>query len=124
MQENVSVKVSRFYLDILNQLFEIEKKAGQIQEANSIQRNINRLKEIFDNELPNALGSETVGLAYNNPIGEDYNETRTDCEANIAGTSTNNLKITEVIKPIIYYRSGGHKGLVQKGVVVVEEQKN
>jgi hypothetical protein len=120
MQENV--KVSKFYLDILNQIFEIEKKAGQIQESNSIARNINRLREIFDNELPNPLGTG-IGLIYVNPLGEDYNETRTDCEANIAGVSTENLKITEVIKPIIYYRDGGRKGIVQKGVVVVEEAK-
>lgn len=120
MQENV--KVSKFYLDIMNQIFEIEKKAGQIQESNSIHRNVNRLKEIFDNELPSPL-SKGIGLIYVNPLGEDYNETRTDCEANIAGISTENLKIIEVIKPIIYYRNGGLKGLVQKGVVVVEESK-
>jgi len=120
MQENS--KGIKFYLDILNQMFEIEKKAGQVEEPNSIYRNINRLKEIFQSEIPNILGSST-GLAYVNPIGEDYNETRTDCEANIAGTGTDNLKITEVIKPIIYHHDGGIKRLVQKGVVVVEEAK-
>jgi len=120
MQENF--KISKFYLDILNQVFEVEKKIALMPEPSSIQRNVNRLKEIFDNEFPTPLGNG-IGLAYVNPIGENYNETRTDCEANIAGTGTENLKITEVIKPIIYCRDGGVKILVQKGVVVVEEAK-
>jgi hypothetical protein len=37
------------------------------------------------------------GLVYHNPIGEPYNETRTDIEASISGNSADNLIITEVI---------------------------
>jgi len=121
MQEKV--KVSKMYLDVLNQVFEIEKKVSTIQESNSIQRNINKLKEIFE-ELKTPLSNETVGLYYYNPIGEDYNENRTDCEVSIAGTGTKNLVISEVIKPIINCRYGGTNMIVQKGVVIVEESKN
>lgn len=120
MQENN--KGIKFYLDMLNQIFEVEKKINLIQEPNSVHRNLNRLKEIFEHEFPNPMGS-AVGLVYHNPIGEDYSETRTDCEASIAGTGTENLKIKEVIKPIIYSQEGGIKRLVQKGIIVVEEAK-
>ena len=45
MQEikKVTVKVSQAYLDLVNQIFEIEKKATNIKEDNSIQRNINKI---------------------------------------------------------------------------------
>ena len=120
MQEQI--RVPKLYLDLVNQIFEIEKKAAQIQESNSIQRNVNKLKEILENDLGGQSGGEPQGFIYYNPLGEDYNETRTDCEASIAGTRTDNLEIIEVIKPIIRYRKGRMNIIVQKAVVVVESK--
>jgi hypothetical protein len=120
MQEQI--RVPKLYLDLVNQIFEIEKKAAQIQESNSIQRNVNKLKEILENDLGGQSGGEPQGFIYYNPLGEDYNETRTDCEASIAGTRTDNLEIIEVIKPIIRYRKGGMNIIVQKAVVVVQSK--
>jgi hypothetical protein len=54
------------------------------------------------------------GLTIHNPLGETYDQTRLDCEANIAGESTENLVITEVIKPIIRLKQGGLNQIVQK----------
>ncbi len=113
------MRIPKLYLDIVNQIFEIEKKANKLQESNSIQRNINKLREILQNDL-SEQSEEPAGLIYHNPIGEDYNETRTDCEASIAGSSTENLKITDVIKPIIRFNRGGISLIVQKGIVVAE----
>ena len=63
------------------------------------------------------------GLIYQNPIGEKFNETRTDLEASIAGNSAENLVVTEVIKPIIRLRTNtGVTTIVRKGVVVVESK--
>jgi len=106
MQENKTVvKLPHSYLDLLNQIFEIEKKVSQLNETNSIHRNINKMKEIFENIFSTATEGE-AGLSYHNPIGEPYNETRTELEAaGIAGNSAENLFITEVIKPIIRYVS-------------------
>lgn len=118
------VKVTKAYLDILNQVFEIEKKLSVLQEPNSIQRNINKLKEIMEHGLTTPGADETTGFIYHNPIGEDYNITRTDCEASIAGESTENLQITEVIKPIIRFRNGGANFIVQKAVVIVKAKNN
>jgi len=116
------VKIPKPYIDLLDQIFEVERKAEAIQEANSVSRNINKMKEIFENIFSTATELE-AGLTYHNPIGEPYNDTRTDLEASIAGDSAENLFITEVIKPIIRYRRGGTNLIARKGVVVVETKK-
>lgn len=93
---------------ILNQLFDIEKKIAQQPLEKSIRRNLNRLKAPF-NEL---------GYKHHNPLGEPYALTRLDCEATIAGTSTNDLVIIEVIKPIIYFQKNGQNQIIQKGIII------
>ncbi len=115
-----TLKIDKLLIDIINQLFEIEKKASEIQENNSIQRNVNKLKDIILNNFIDLNGAE---LMYFNPIGESFVDTRTDCEASIAGTSIENLVITEVIKPIIRYQKGDFNMIVQKAIVVVESKK-
>src|SRR5689334_902763 len=97
-----SIKVPTHLLFILNQLFEIEKKLKNIREPNSIQRNIDRMKDYFET----AALTEGQGLTYHDPLGELYNETRADCEASISGNSHENLEIIEVLKPIIYFKYG------------------
>ncbi len=131
MQEfsKVLVKVPQAYLDLVNQIFEIERKVSQIKEDNSIVRNINKLKDLMESELFTVRGNEsTIGLTYHNPIGENYSDTRTDCEASIAGTNTENLVIVEVIKPIVFYtysESGKVlKNIAQKAVVIVKSKDN
>lgn len=99
-------------LQIINQLFDLEKKVGRLTESHSMDRNLDRIRNTF-NEL---------GLEIENPLGQPYDETRTDCEASIAGTGTDRLRITDVIKPIIRMRQGGGSFIVQKGVVIVESK--
>lgn len=126
MQEikKVTVKVPQAYLDFMNQIFEIEKKAANLKEENSIQRNLNKMKGILEEEF--FKGSSTIGLTYHNPIGESYSDTRTDCEATIAGTGVENLEIMEVIKPIIFYAYQENekviKVIVQPAVVIVQSK--
>jgi hypothetical protein len=114
----ISIKIPKPYLFIINQLFEIEQKAAKLQEQNSIQRNIGKLKYYFETE---AL-MDGQGLIYHDPLGESYNVTRTDCEATISGSGHENLKIIEVLKPIIYIKYGNTKMIVQKAIVIVEEK--
>lgn len=104
---------------ILNQLFELEQKVQKLQEQNSIQRNIDKLKNYFDTE---AL-TDRQGLVYHNPIGERYDVTRTDCEATISGASHENLEIIEVLKPIIYIKYGNTQVITQKAIVIVQSKK-
>jgi hypothetical protein len=113
-----TISIPKKYIEILDQVFEIEKKLESIIEPNSIGRNINRMKECFENLTHDS------GLIYQNPLGEKFNETRTDLEASIAGSSADNLVITEVIKPIIRLRTNsGVTTIIRKGVVVVESKK-
>jgi hypothetical protein len=106
------------YIDVLDQVFEIEKKLVNIREPNSIGRNVNRIKECFEYVMQEGR------LVYHNPIDEPFNETRTDLEVSIAGDTTDNLVVTEVIKPIIrLYTNAGVAIIVRKGVVVVESKK-
>lgn len=127
MQEikKVSVKVPQAYLDFMNQIFEIEKKSSNLKEGNSIQRNINKIKGILEDEF--FKGSAQIGLSYHNPIGESYSDTRTDCEATIAGLGVENLEIIEVIKPIIFYAYQENekviKVIIQPAVVIVQTKK-
>jgi hypothetical protein len=115
---NDTISVPKKYIEILDQVFEIEKKLESISEPNSISRNINRIKECFENLMPEC------GLVYQNPLGEKFSETRTDLEASIAGNYADNLVVTEVIKPIIRLRTNsGVTTIVRKGVVVVESKK-
>ena len=88
---------------IINQVFDIERKSTQNAP---ILRHIERIRTVF----------EEMSYQIHNPSGEPYTETRTDCEASIAGAKIENLVVAEVIKPIV--RRQGM--IIQKGVVIVE----
>ncbi len=107
MKDNASLEI---LLRIINQCYELEKKLATSPEAKSLNRNLKRIK----------TGFEELGLFMEVPIGESYDETRTDCEASIAGEGVENLFIREVIKPIIYQERDGIKQIVQRGVVIAE----
>jgi hypothetical protein len=126
MQEikKATAKVPQVYLDFMNQIFEIEKKSTNLTEENSIYRNVNKLKGIFEEDF--FKGSSTIGLTYHDPLGETYSDTRTDCEATIAGTEVVNLEIIEVIKPIIFFSYQDNekvlKIIAQQAVVIVKSK--
>lgn len=102
---------TRQLIPVINQLFMMEVKIEKgNEESKGLLRNLNRIKRYL----------EEMGLHYYNPIGESYDETRTDCEASISGKKTENLIITEVIKPIIRQEIHGLSTIVQQAVVIVE----
>ena len=53
-------------------------------------------------------------------MGQSFSETRTDLEATITGEGTDNLKVVEVIKPIIRVGDKSFSRVVQKGIVIVQ----
>jgi hypothetical protein len=95
---------------IINQLFEMQAKMKEKGIAQDFERNFNRLYHVFEEE----------GYLVQDPTGEVYSETRTDCEASISGRVGNKMKISRTIKPIIYQKKDGALTLVQKGVVIAE----
>ena len=118
---NEIIKIPKQYSDLIDQIFEIERKLERIDESNSIHRNINKMKDVFEH-IGDTASENNIGFTYHNPIGEDYNETRIDLEASIAGDSTKELVIIEVIKPIIRYKKGNSSVIARKGVVIVESK--
>ncbi|MEW6574183.1 MAG: hypothetical protein AB1374_11185 [Bacillota bacterium] len=127
----MQVPIPKSILIAMNQLYEIEQKLKKQEHPLNLQRNVNKIKDAFSEEgLPffDAMGNKSsVGFVYEDPMGQSFNETRTDLEATIAGTGTECLVVVEVIKPIIRMVLQGGPGefqrVVQKGVVVVESRK-
>ncbi len=101
--------MERELLHIINQIAEIEKKATK-SENESIMRHVDRIKSHL----------EEAGYKYLIPLGERFDETRTDCTANIVGDATKNLIITNVVKPIIIQEDQGYHIILQKGNVIAE----
>lgn len=97
-------------LYIINQLFEMQAKMKEAAQSFNLERNFNRLFTLFEEE----------GFIIQDPTGEAYSETRTDCEASISGRMGSKMKITRTIKPIVYQQKDGSLQLLQKAVVIAE----
>jgi hypothetical protein len=95
---------------IINQLFELQAKINESGAAQNYERNFSRLYNIFEED----------GFIIQDPAGEAYSESRTDCEASISGRMGSKMKITRTIKPIIYQKKEDGVHLLQKAVVIAE----
>jgi hypothetical protein len=91
-----------------NLVFELEKKLAD-NESPGIRRAVARMKDVLDE----------AGILMLNPIGEVYQETRTDLEANIVSPAKGALYVVDVIKPVLYAQEQQGRALLQKGVVIV-----
>jgi hypothetical protein len=107
-------KFTKLHLDAINILFDLEKRLSRLGvEDRGIERNLERMHNVFEHQYPEG------SLTWHNPIGETYADTRTDCDADIAGSKTSGLIITEVIKPVVYFEpKDGTRVIVQKAVVI------
>jgi hypothetical protein len=122
---------------VINQLYELEQKLKKHGDPNNLQRNVTKMKDTFSEEgLPlDGSGQLHICLSYEDPMGQPFKETRTDLDATISGPGTDNLVVVEVIKPIIRSELRMSAGdlsekdkaqfmqVIQKGIVVVESQK-
>jgi hypothetical protein len=97
-------------LQLINQIFEIEQKLLAKNEILA-ERNFKRIT--YELEL--------MGFRILNPIGRRYQETDTDLEVTLSGSLKGALKVTRVLKPVIYQQTeNGETLLLQKGIVIVE----
>jgi hypothetical protein len=123
---------------VINQLYELEQKLKKHGDPNNLQRNVTKMKDAFAEEglpLGDGSGQLHICLSYEDPMGQPFKETRTDLDATISGSGTDNLVVVEVIKPIIRSDLRVSVGdlsekdkaqfmqVIQKGIVVVESQK-
>ncbi|MBI3233254.1 MAG: hypothetical protein HYZ42_04320 [Bacteroidetes bacterium] len=102
------VKIMKEILSIINQFAQLESKLLEQQQDESIVRMLQRMNASWN----------AMGYTYMMPLGEKYNETRTDVVANIVGEIGSNMIITQVVKPVIYYQDK----IVQQGIVMVESK--
>lgn len=104
------IEVPKWALGVLNNLAEIERKLSLNGDPSNIKRNVERIKDALEGER----------LFFEDPMGQSFNETRTDLDATISGISTNELYVVEVLKPVIRYGTREFSRVVQKGIVVVQ----
>ncbi|WNJ18209.1 hypothetical protein [Pontibacter sp. G13] len=95
-------------IDLANQLHDLGRKISRVEESHSMHRNLRRM----------LASLQDLGLEIHDPLGESFDETRTDVEASISGVSDKDLKVIEVIKPILRFRMDGVPQIVQRGVVI------
>lgn len=100
------------YLQLINQIAEIQQKIKQENLESKFDRNFNRIFSIIEEE----------GYICRYPLGEKYDETRTDCDATITGNMGKEMIISQVIKPVIYKKTDEGATLVQKAIVIVEKK--
>ena len=112
MQPNYSNEIPSWLLKLLNNLCDIERKLKIHGDPGNAKRNVDRIKETLEDEK----------IFYEDPMGEAFNETRTDLEASITGAGTEDLHVVEVIKPIVRVGDKNFSRVVQKGIVVVESK--
>lgn len=106
-------EIQKWALTVLNQLYEVERKLALHGDPGNALRNVGKLKDALTGE----------GLFYEDPLGQEFKETRTDLDATISGSGTENLVVVEVIKPIIRAGDAAFSKVVQKGIVVVESRE-
>jgi len=104
------VGVPKWVLGVLNNVYDLERKIDAKDDGLNIRRNVDRIKEILEGE----------SIFYEDPMGQGFTETRTDVEATICGEGAENLRVVEVIKPIIRCGNKNFSVVIQKGIVVVE----
>lgn len=102
--------MDKLTLALINQLFEIERKLAA-KQVDVVDRNLERIKHDLDGN----------GIKVIDPTGEKYEDTRTDCQANIVGELGKNMVITRTMKPIIIVNGPNGMELVQRGTVIVEK---
>jgi hypothetical protein len=105
-------EVPKWACNLLNQLYEVEQKLLLHGDSGNVLRNVGKMKAIL----------EEMGLFYEDPMGQSFKETRTDLEATISGQGTDNLRVVEVIKPILRAGTRDLSTVFQKGIVVVESE--
>jgi hypothetical protein len=105
-----ATEIPRWITTALNQLYEVERKLTVQGDPSNALRNVARIKDAF----------EEVHAFYDDPMGQPFNETRTDVEATISGSGTENLVIVEVLKPIVRIGTREYSRVIQKGIVIAE----
>jgi hypothetical protein len=107
------IEVPKWALTAMNNLSEMERKISISGDPSNLKRNIERIRDALEGE---------VRIFFEDPMGQPFNETRTDLDATITGTGTDDLVVVEVLKPIVRVGTREYSRVVQKGIVFVESR--
>ncbi len=99
---------------IINQVYSINSSIKLKLDSDSLTRKFQRIYRELEN----------MGYTMHDPLGENYDVERVDCEATISGNSSKNLKIVEVIKPIIYLTLSERREILQRGIVIIQGRED
>jgi hypothetical protein len=113
MTHAFTMEIPKWILVTLNNLYEVEKKLALHGDVGNAIRNVEKMKDLF----------AEMGVFYEDPMGQEFKETRSDLDATICGSGTENLVVVEVIKPIVRAGEAAFSKVVQKGIVVVESKE-
>jgi hypothetical protein len=112
MLTSSTVEIPKFVISVLNNLCDIDRKLLIHGDPGNVRRNVERIRETI----------EEVKVFYEDPMGQSFSETRTDLEATITGEGSDNLKVVQVIKPIIRVGNRDVSRVLQKGIVIVQSE--
>lgn len=112
MHPSGAIEIPKFVLQVLNNLCDLDRKLSIHGDPGNAKRNVERIKETI----------EDIKFFYEDPMGQSFSETRTDLDATITGEGSDNLKVVEVIKPIIRVGDRNFSRVVQKGIVIVQSE--
>jgi len=93
----------------LNQMYYLEQRLRREEIPADVHRPVERMREFLSD----------LGFRARVPLGEPFDECRTDCQATVAGATTDGLVIAEVIKPAVWRCESGQETLIQRAVVIV-----
>lgn len=112
----------QFAMKSLNTLYSMRRKLRRVSDGDALARSISVLEQLFREEWCN----QSIGFSAHDPTGEVYSETRSDCDASIAGESAEHLVIVETLKPILHLLDKSTQPersfVIQKGSVVVRSK--
>jgi ribulose-5-phosphate 4-epimerase/fuculose-1-phosphate aldolase len=108
-------KEEQLWIRMCNLLFEMEQKWVTKSGDKATVRLYQRMMQTLDE----------AGYYVHNPLGEKYDETRTDVEASVCSEETGDadaeMCIRTVMKPVVYRKSDNDGPLlVQRGAVIVK----
>ena len=114
MTQIPSISIPKWSISLLNNVYELESKLVTHGDPGNGLRNVEKIRDLLREE----------GLTYENPLGQVFKETRTDLDASISGEGIENLRVVEVIKPIVRVSFEGFSRVVQKGIVLVQSDND
>jgi len=108
---------------ILNQTYALKRRLRNCQLPPGTLRPLERIEEHLEHNLRLSDLPAGSGLTIDDPLGQKYDERRSDLEAEVISDGDGPPIVVDVLKPIIRLSRGGQTDIIQRGVVTVSHRK-